>query len=86
MKYEFCIFKVFSICFYATTHTENSVYIIGGWTGDSFTGSRTSVIAEFKNENWSNVRNLKQARHVHGAIASGSLTMIIGGSSSDSQP
>ena len=76
---------VFSICFYATTHTETSVYIIGGWTGDSYTGSRTTVIAEFKNEEWSVVGNLNQSRHVHGAIATGSLSMVIGGSSTDSQ-
>ena len=56
------ISRLFSICFYATTHTDESVYIIGGWTGDSYTGSRTSVIAEYKNENWSNVGSLKQAR------------------------
>ena len=75
-----------SICFYATTYTEDSVYIIGGWTGDLFTGSRTTVIAEYKDEKWSNVGNLNTSRHVHGAITSGLWTMILGGSSTDSQP
>ena len=75
-----------SISHYATTSTEESVYIIGGYTGDSSTGRRTPIIAEYKNDQWYNVGSLKQSRHAHGAITSGSLTMVIGGRSSDSQP
>ena len=71
---------------YATTSTEESVYIIGGWTADSSTGSRTPIIAEYKKDQWTNVGNLNQSRHAHGAITSGSLTMVIGGSSTDNQP
>ena len=71
---------------YATTSTEESVYIIGGWTGDSSTDSRTPIIAEYKNDQWTNVGNLNQPRHAHSAITSGSLTMVIGGSSTDGQP
>ena len=76
----FCIFRISS---YATASTEESVYIIGGWTG---TGGRTPIIAEYKNDQWYNVGSLKQSRHAHGAITSGSLTMVIGGCSTDSKP
>ena len=75
-----------SICCYATTSTDESVFIIGGWTYDSQTGRRTSIIAEYKNDQWYNAGNLNQSRHAHGGITAGSLTMIIGGSSADSQP
>ena len=85
---HFCIgFILFSrITHYATTSTEESVYIIGGWSGDSSTDDRISVIAEYKNRQWYNAGNLNQSRHAHGAITSGSLTMVIGGSSADSKP
>ena len=76
----------FRIGCYATSSTEESVYIIGGFTYDSSTGKRSPVIAEYKNDQWYNVGNLKQARHAHGAITSGLLTMVIGGESSDSEP
>ena len=69
------------ITYYATTSTEESVYIIGGWTDDSLTVGRTPIIAEYKNDEWYNAGSLKQSRHGHGAITSGSLTMVIGGSS-----
>ena len=74
------------ISHYATTSTEESVYIIGGWTDDSSTGYKTPIIAEYKNDQWYNVGSLKQSRHAHGAITSGALTMVIGGSSTDEQP
>ena len=77
---------MFSFSHYATTSTEESVYIIGGWTYDSSKGHRTPVIAEYKNDKWYNVGNLNQSRHAHAAITYGSLTMVIGGTSTDSQP
>ena len=66
---------------YATSSTDESVYIIGGWTADLSTGHKTPIIAEYKNDQWYNVGSLKQSRHAHGAITSGSLTMVIGGAS-----
>ena len=60
---------------YATASTEESVFIFGGWTG----GSLSSTIAEYKNGEWINAGSLAQARSHHGAITSGSLTMVIGG-------
>ena len=74
-------FFIFSrIAYYATTSTEESVYIIGGFTYDSSTSSRTPIIAQYKNNQWLNVGSLNQSRYAHGAITSGALTMVIGGS------
>ena len=54
---------------------DESVFIIGGWTG----ASQSSTIAKFKHGSWTNVGNLTQARHGHGAILSGSTMIIVGG-------
>ena len=74
------------ISMYATTSTEESVFIIGGFTNVSSDGLRTSIIAEYRADEWNNAGNLKQPRQAHGAIKSGSLTMIIGGESIDGTP
>ena len=66
----------FRISHYATSSTENSVYIIGGYAASP---NNIPIIAQYKNDEWHNVGNLKQGRHGHGAITSGSLTMVIGG-------
>ena len=68
---------------YATSSTESSVYIIGGFTSDP---TSTPIIAEYKNDEWNNIGNLKQARIQHGVITSGSLTMVIGGYDYNDQP
>ena len=68
---------------YATTSTERSVYIIGGFTYEVAAGYKTAIIAEYKNDRWYNVGNLHQSRHGHGAITSSGLTMVVGGSSAD---
>ena len=68
---------VFRIIFYATASTSDSVLIIGGQTDSS--PYTTSTIAEYKDGSWKNVGNLAQARHAHGAITSGSITMVVGG-------
>ena len=62
---------------YATASTSESVLIIGGDTGTSY----TSTIAEYKDGIWKNIGNLMQARYGHGAISdtSGSITMVVGG-------
>ena len=57
------------------------MYIIGGNNGD--VPATSSVIAEYKNDEWFNIGNLQQARSSHGAITSGSWTMVIGGGSAD---
>ena len=75
-KYFIIIFY-FRISHYATTHTEDSVYIIGGVTDGS--SSSTSTIAKYKNDIWTIAGNLNQARSSHGAITVKGRTMVIGG-------
>ena len=67
----------FRITEYATANTEDSVYIIGGYTGGS--PERTSTIAKYKNDIWTIAGNLKQARNSHEAITVKGRTIIIGG-------
>ena len=62
---------------YATTHTEESVYIIGGSTDGS--PRRTSTIAKYKNDIWAIAGKLQLARERHGAITVNGRTLIIGG-------
>ena len=62
---------------YATASTDESVYIIGGYTNGSPIG--TTAIAEYRDENWKRAGNLAQARRFHSAITSGSTTMVVGG-------
>ena len=57
---------------YSATQTSDAAYIIGGRYSPS-------VIAEFKNDKWRQLDNLKYGRYVHGSITLGSQTMIIGG-------
>ena len=71
---------------YATTSTNESVYILGGFTNDSSMGLRTPIIAEYKDKEWNDFGNLKQSRQAHGAITSDSMTMVIGGESTGGDP
>ena len=73
----FHTFHYFRIAGYATTHIEDSVYIIGGSTWGS--PSRISTIAQYKDDIWTIAGNLKQVRDAHGAITVKGKTMIIGG-------
>merc|ERR1712126_80019 len=61
---------------YATTHTEDSVYIIGGRNDPRY---RISTIAKYKDDIWTIAGNLKQKRAGHGAITIKGRIMIIGG-------
>ena len=57
---------------YSATQTSNTVYIIGG----VYTGN---IVAEFKENVWRRLADLKQGRYGHGSITIGGQTMIIGG-------
>ena len=70
----------FSICKYATTHTEDSVYIIGGFTPQGI----TSTIAKYNNDIWTIAGYLKRPRFIHKAIIVKEKTMIVGGDSKNS--
>ena len=47
---------ILRISFYSTASTEESVFVIGGYTGNGF----ISVIAEFKDGSWTNAGRLRK--------------------------
>ena len=60
---------------YSTAATDEAAYILGGYQ-DSM---HSSTIAEFKNDQWRKLGDLRQGRHFHGSISIGHQTMIVGG-------
>ena len=68
---------LFRIADYATTATDESVYIIGGYTYGA--PEYLSIIAKYGDDKWTNVGSLKKGRKSHGAIIIEGTTMIIGG-------
>ena len=69
---------------YATVSTDESVYVIGGYTGnpneDGYVPPmKSSVIAEYRDGSWNNIGNFVQGRDYHSAILLGSSIMIVGG-------
>ena len=71
---------IFSITNYATTHTEKSTFIIGGFTNGF--PIKTTTIARYKDNIWKTVGSLKQARSGHDAITVKGITIIVGGNTS----
>ena len=63
---------------YSATQTSDAVYIIGGRL-------TMNIVAEFKENVWRLLDDLKQGRYAHGSITVGGQTMIIGGSRSGSE-
>lgn len=57
---------------YSTAHTSDTVYIIGGY-------DTPDIIAEFKDDQWRRMADLRRGRWLHGSITIESQTMIIGG-------
>ena len=74
----------FSISSYATTNTEDSVFIIGGlnYIDQAGYGHNSNIIARFKHDQWTIAGYLKRARSGHGALTLGGVTMIMGGAPS----
>jgi len=62
---------------YATASTDDSIYIIGGYTNGS--PKRSPTIAKYSEGSWTKTGSLKQARSGHGAMTIEGITMIIGG-------
>ena len=65
----------FSIAYYATAHTEESVFIIGGISGEGL----SPFIAQYNDDKWTFAGSLKQPRYWHEAITVEGITMILGG-------
>ena len=66
-----------------TTHTEESVFVIAGWSSTRIEIRRSNTIARFKDNSWAKIGSLKQARHNHSAITVEEITVIFGGSPGD---
>ena len=60
---------------YSVSSTPEAAFVIGG----SSRSSTLSVIAQFKNDEWSLYGNLQQSRDSHGSITYGTQTLVIGG-------
>ena len=71
---------------HAAVSSEESVYIIGGYEWNTLSRDiEKSSIMEYKENIWTKVGDLHQARKGHLAIASGSIVMILGGSDGNTQ-
>ena len=62
----------YGILEYSTTHTSEEVYIIGGLYTEN-------IVAKFRNNSWTRLRDLRQGRYNHGSIFHDGQSMIIGG-------
>ena len=69
---------IFRISHYATSSTNESVYIIGGYTNGN-SAYRSTTIAEYKEGSWKVVGNLAAGRNSHCTTTSGYTTMVAGG-------
>ena len=74
----------FRISGYDTVSTDDAVLVIGGTTNG--TPFELSIVAEYKDQRWSNIGNLARARTNHRAIKFGSNIMILGGVGSVRDP
>ena len=80
MKYSGYLFEIFRISDYATASTDSAAYILGGWIGkDNWPNSRTSITAEYKNNEWRNIGNLNEIKSCHSAIFYNGEYFIVGG-------
>ena len=73
--------QIFSISWYASISTSDTVYIIGGLVRIRDDYVKTSTIARYKNGKWKHVNDLAMARNSANAIQYGDKVMVIGGRS-----
>ena len=57
---------------YSAASSTDAAYIIGG-------SDTPNVVAEFKNDQWTQLEDLSKGRYTHGSITIGAQTMIVGG-------
>ena len=72
------ISKIFRISNYGTVSTDSAAYILGGfyYLDDN---QRTSTIAQFQNNKWQKIGDLKEVKSDLSAISYGGEYLIIGG-------
>ena len=71
----FCIPEILRISQYGTASTDSAVYILGGYGG----GGRISTIAQFQNNKWEKIGELKESKSALSAILYDGEYLIIGG-------
>ena len=73
-----CISKIFRISNYGTASTDSAAYILGGYyyLGGHY---RTSIIAQFQNNQWQKIGDLKEIKSDPSAISFDGEYLIIGG-------
>ena len=68
------IFVFSAISAYSTVHTNDAVYIFGGYPTEAST-----LVAEYKNDQWKRLPDLKNGRWFHASIRMGPKVLIYGG-------
>ena len=69
------IFEILRIWAYATASTDSAAYIIGGKHGHR----RVSTIAQYKNNKWLKIGDLKEEKYCLSAIFHDGEYFIVGG-------
>ena len=69
------ISKILRISNYGTASTDSAAYILGGFLG----AKRTSIIAQFQNNEWQKIGDLKEVKNDPSAIFFDGEYLIIGG-------
>ena len=75
------IFNISRISNYGTASTDSAAYILGGFIGQTYPSWRTSTIAQFQNNAWQKIGDLKEIKSDSSAILFHGEYFIIGGSS-----
>ena len=60
------------IAYYSTANSPDAAYIIGGL-------HTQNLVAEFRDDKWTQLDDLNKGRFGHGSITIGDRTMIVGG-------
>ena len=68
-----------SITNYGTASTDSAAYILGGISISKRTVERTSTIAQFQDNEWRKIGDLKEAKSDSSAIFHNGEYLIIGG-------
>ena len=69
------ISEILRIVNYGTASTDSAAYIIGGYGGDG----RISTIAQFQNNEWQKIGDLKEVKSDTSAIVHNGEYLIVGG-------
>ena len=73
-----CISKILRISSYGTASTNSAAYILGGYYYPNG-HQKTSTIAQFQNNQWSKIGDLKEKKSNPSAILHNEEYLVIGG-------